>query len=198
MFFSYFKSFSFLMASLYVFIIFISIIFIPIFAYNYNISIDVLYDRYFFNIDSDFAWPVPAYNTISSYYGKRVSPTQGASSFHRGIDIAAPTGANLVAVSDAQVTYTGFNGSGGFTIILSKDNYTFYYSHVSPNFIVKVNDFVYKGDVIGYVGPKNVYNIPNNPYYDSQGNPTNGATTGPHLHFAIKIDGQTVNPLDFY
>ena len=48
------------------------------------------------------------------------------------------------------------------------------------------------------VGPKNVYGFSNNPYKDSNGNPTNGSTTGPHLHFAIKKDGSAVNPLNFY
>lgn len=48
------------------------------------------------------------------------------------------------------------------------------------------------------VGPKNVYGINNNPYKDSNGNPTNGATTGCHLHFSVKSSGNVVNPLDFY
>jgi len=71
------------------------------------------------------------------------------------------------------------------------------YSHLSPNFIVKKGEKVSKNQVIGKVGPKNVYGVPNNPYKDSNGNPTNGATTGPHLHFAIIIDGKRVNPLNY-
>lgn len=53
--------------------------------------------------------------------------------------------------------------------------------------------------MIGCVGPRNVYGVPNNPYRDENGNPTNGATTGPHLHFSIKDlkTGSYVNPLDF-
>ena len=54
------------------------------------------------------------------------------------------------------------------------------------------------GTVISNVGPKNVYGIVNNPYHDSNGNPTNGATTGCHLHLTIKKDGIAVNPLDYF
>ena len=90
------------------------------------------------------------------------------------------------------------NGSGGFTIILKSDTLQFIYHHVSPKYIIKVGESIKKGQVIGQVGPKIVYEISNNPYKDSNGNPTNGATTGPHLHFAIKKDGKAVNPLDYF
>ena len=61
-----------------------------------------------------------------------------------------------------------------------------------------VGSNVKAGQVIGKVGPKNVYGIKNNPYKDSSGKPTNGATTGPHLHFTIKKDGKAVNPLNYF
>lgn len=56
-------------------------------------------------------------------------------------------------------------------------------------------DFVQQNQVIGQVGPYHVYNVPNNPYTDKNGLPTNGSTTGCHLHFAIKINEIYQNPL---
>lgn len=85
----------------------------------------------------------------------------------------------------------------GFTITLKNDNFIISYCHVSPDFIVSVGDYISKGQEIGRVGPLNVYDVPNNPYKDKYGRPTNGASTGPHLHLTIKKDGQAVNPLDY-
>lgn len=121
----------------------------------------------------------------------------GASTYHSGIDIAAPAGSNIIASFSGKVVYTGFYGANGFTVMIENGNYTFLYSHTSPNFMVKAGDTVQKGEIIAKVGPKNVYNVPNNKYKDSNGNPTNGATTGPHLHFGIRKDGKPVNPLDY-
>ena len=60
-----------------------------------------------------------------------------------------------------------------------------------------VGEKVKKGQIIGKVGPKNVYGVPGNKYFDSKGNPTNGATTGPHLHFGMRINNEYVNPLNY-
>ena len=186
------------------FIIFILIIvlipnlFIPtISSSNFNSNSDELMQYY--NVsDSEFCWPIPGYTRISSYFGKRSSPVAGASSYHLGLDIPGPEGASLVAPTNSVVSFIGFNGSGGYAIILKKDNLQFIYHHVSPNYIIQKGNIVSKGQVIGYVGPKNVYGVLNNPYKDSNGKPTNGATTGPHLHFTIKKDGKAVNPLDYF
>lgn len=148
--------------------------------------------------NSVFIWPTPNYNTITSYFGYRKSPTAGAGSFHSGIDIGAPVGTNILATFSGKVTYIGFYGANGYTIIISNGIYSATYSHISPHFLVYLGQYVNQGDIIANVGPKNVYDVPNNPYKDSNGNPTNGATTGPHLHFSIKIDGQAVNPLDYF
>ena len=96
------------------------------------------------------------------------------------------------------VTYTGFNGAGGFTITVKNDEFSASYCHVSPNFIVYVGQYVTQSEIIGEVGPKNVYGVYNNPYKDKNGNPTNGATTGPHLHLTVRKKGDLVNPLDYF
>ena len=119
----------------------------------------------------------------------------GASTYHKGIDIGASEGSDIIAVCDGKITYTGFLGGGGYTITLSINNMKFTYCHVSPIFIVKTGDIVKKGQVIGYVGPKNVYGVPGNQYKDSNGNPTNGSTTGPHLHFGVRINDEYIDPL---
>lgn len=180
-------------------ILIVPTLFIPTIANSSDLKITETETLENFDIsNSSFYWPVPGYTRISSYFGKRNSPTAGASSFHQGIDIPAASGTNLVAVFDSVVTFIGFNGSGGYAIHLKNDNLQYIYHHVSPNYIVKVGDYVYSGQIIGQVGPKNVYGVKNNPYKDSSGKPTNGATTGPHLHFTIKKDGKAVNPLNYY
>lgn len=98
---------------------------------------------------------------------------------------------------DCEIISTGFKGSGGYSIICISGNYTISYCHVSPHFIVNVGDKIIAGQIIGQVGPKYVYDVIGNPFKDSKGLPTNGATTGSHLHLTVKINNQTVNPLDY-
>ena len=176
--------------------IFVPAFFIPTFSSNFNqlsnspttTNINNKNENYYkFEINSKgFVWPTPGYTRINSYFGRRSSPTRGASSFHLGIDIGAPAGSNLVAVTDSRVISLGFNGSGGYSIILKSHNLQFVYHHVNPNYIIKVNDIVKACQVIGKVGPKNVYGVKNNPYRDSNGNPTNGATTRSSFTFNDK------------
>ncbi len=124
-------------------------------------------------IVDDAEWPVIGSKTITSYYGYRETPTAGASSFHSGIDIAAPEGTKIIAVVDGKITNASWAGAGGYTITMISGEYTFTYCHCSPEFLVHVGENVEKGQVIGKVGPKNVYGISGNPYKDSNGNPTN-------------------------
>ena len=138
------------------------------------------------------------HNTITSYFGYRNAPTSGASTYHSGIDIGAPKNSNIIAITSGIVTYTGFSGAGGYTLTVTSENFVISYCHVSPTFLVSKGEYVLKGTIIATVGPRNVYSVPNNPYKDENGNPTNGASTGPHLHLTIKKDGKAVNPLNYY
>ena len=145
--------------------------------------------------DAEFPVVGKSFKDITSGYGKRTAPTSGASTFHSGIDIGASEGTKIIAIADGKVTKTAWGGAGGYTITIESGEYSFSYCHSDPNFIIKVGDDVKKGQVIGKVGPKNVYNVPNNPYKDSNGKPTNGATTGCQCHFTVRKNGQTINPL---
>ena len=127
------------------FILFISIISIILYINicsqdYYEEGEEVLTDEgstYYFS-NSEFYWPLPGYHKITSLFGKRVSPTTGASSNHSGIDIAAPEGTNIFAVRTGKVIFVGFNGAGGYTITVESNNFNISYCHVSPNFIVNV------------------------------------------------------------
>lgn len=143
---SFFMPFRCFVIIIIIFVILICFLFIPTLNFaNSNFSnngFSILIDN------SEYVWPVPGYMHITSYFGKRNSPTAGASSYHYGIDIGAPQGANLIAVTSGQITFTGFLGSGGYTITLTSGSMKFTYCHVSPNYIVKEGDFVLKGQII--------------------------------------------------
>ena len=172
------------------FLILISIFTIKHFEKNSTLSEEL-------NMNS-FFWPLPDNYKITSYFWKRNSPTSGASSYHSGIDIAANEGTPIYSCFSGLVTLASFKGAGGFTITVENKEFSASYCHISPNYLYKVGEYVTSKSIIAHVGPKNVYNIIGNPYKDSLGNPTNGATTGPHLHLTIKKDGKAVNPLDFF
>lgn len=113
----------------------------------------------FLQIYHGFYWPLPNNHRISSYFGYRVSPTSGASSYHQGIDIPATENTYFLSIMDCEVIYTGFKGSGGYSIICTNGAYTISYCHVSPNFLVSAGNLVVAGQVIGQVGPKYVYDV---------------------------------------
>jgi murein DD-endopeptidase MepM/ murein hydrolase activator NlpD len=145
--------------------------------------------------NTNYCWPSPGYKTITSYYGYRKAPTGGASTFHGGIDIGAAQGSKIVAIQDGVVSFVGWCGANGYTVkIKHANNVESTYGHVNPNFIVKVGDSVTKGTHIANVGPKYVAKKSYTTYKDDNGNATNGATTGPHLHLAISIKGKRVDP----
>ncbi|MDO5556796.1 MAG: hypothetical protein Q4G05_00925 [Clostridia bacterium] len=95
----FFKSIGKIMVLMMLFVIFITVFFAPTLAQT---SLKVVYT------EGEFAWPVPNCNTISSFFGKRVSPTTGASSYHKGIDIAAREGTEFIAVIDGIISFRDF------------------------------------------------------------------------------------------
>jgi len=146
---------------------------------------------------SGFLWPTPGYTTITSPFGKRSSPTAGASSYHKGVDIAAAEGSDILAITDGIISFAGFLGGGGYTLTLTASPFQISYCHLSPIYLVEEGMQVHKGQVIARVGPKYVYGVPGNRYTDSSGRPTNGATTGVHLHLGFRLDGDYVNPMEY-
>ena len=100
---------------------------------NYNINENDIYIS-----EKGFTWPLPGLTGISSFFGPRTSPTAYASSFHYGLDIPASEGTYFLASISGIVVFTGFKGSGGYTIIIENDNTRVIYCHVSPNFLVNV------------------------------------------------------------
>ena len=186
-----------LISKLIIFSILICILFIPTLSQSNTIP-EINENQIFFYGNQNYAWPVPGYTRISSYFGKRTAPTSGASTYHKGIDIPAPEGTVLIASCDGEITFTGFLGGGGCTVTLTTyENLKISYCHVSPNYLVSVGDQITQGQVIATVGPKYIYGIAGNTYKDSEGLPTNGATTGCHLHIGFRLDEKYVNPLNY-
>lgn len=97
--------------------LFVCIFFIPAeSSSNSNITIIDYVDS------ASLLWPSPNYYKINSYFGKRTAPTSGASTYHKGIDIGAPEGSKLIAVTEGTITFVGFLGGGGCTITLTDSN----------------------------------------------------------------------------
>ncbi len=115
---------------------------------------------------------------ISSHYGMRQHPTLGYSKAHKGVDFAAPTGTPIYAAGNGVITEIGCkSGYGKLVQIKHSSNLSTIYAHAS-NFAknLKVGSVVKQGQVIAYVG-------------------STGRTTGPHLHYEVKISGKHVNPM---
>ena len=180
-----------------IFVVIICFLFIPTMSADTELKPVEKGEKIFYG-NLNFAWPIPGYTAISSPFGKRTAPTSGASTFHKGTDIPAPEGTTLIATCDGEITFIGFLGGGGYTItITNADGLKISYCHVSPNYIVSVGQIVEQGEIIGNVGPKYVYGVVGTTSKDASGNPTNGATTGCHLHIGFREDSEYVNPMDY-
>lgn len=115
---------------------------------------------------------VPANGRYTSSYGERWNK------MHKGVDIGAPIGTDIKAAEGGVVTYSGERGTyGNCVVIKHKNGYETLYAHISK-LIAKKGETVNKGDVIAEVG-------------------STGRSTGPHLHFEVKINGNHKNPMNY-
>ena len=125
-----------------------------------------------------FIWPCPSSSRITSGFGGRSSPTEGASSNHKGIDIGASSGSDIVAAADGTVTISTYSYSAGNYIMINHGGgVSTVYMHCSK-LLVSVGETVKKGQVIAKVG-------------------STGYSTGPHLHFGVRVNGAYVNPSQY-
>lgn len=123
-------------------------------------------------------WPAPGYRTITSSYGNRLHPVLKVYKLHTGIDIAAPSGASVVAASDGTVIVSGYSSAyGNYIVIDHGGGITTLYGHHSSNLVSK-GAVVKRGQNIAKVG-------------------STGWSTGPHLHFEVSINGATTNPVNY-
>ncbi len=125
---------------------------------------------------SGATWLVPcSYRYLSSPFGYRDAPTGGASSYHQGVDLAAPAGTPIYATRSGVVTTATYGNAAGYYVTINHgDGFSSIYMHMT-NYIVYAGQAVSAGQVIGYVGKT-------------------GVATGNHLHFGIAYNGAYINP----
>lgn len=118
------------------------------------------------------AWPMRSYRITSRYAERDIAFHRQV--FHGGVDLAAPAGTPIYAASGGTVTQSGY-GDYGLNVFTASGNSTLVYGHMSRT-AVSAGQTVTRGQLIGYVG-------------------CSGICTGPHLHFEIRLGGQTIDPL---
>ena len=128
----------------------------------------------------EFASPLDLYwyYYVSSYYGYRKNPVTGNEEFHRGVDIAVPTGTTVYAAHDGTVTAAAYDSHYGNYVVIEIDGYTTKYAHMDT-LSVSAGQTVEKGTVIGTTG-------------------NTGSSTGSHLHIECLYDGEYYNPLFYF
>lgn len=127
-----------------------------------------------------FAWPL--YGQLTSGFGSRFHPIHHRRIMHTGLDIAAPKGRPVGAADGGEVLYAGWRGGYGKVVMINHNSrngqsVVTLYGHLS-GIAVGIGQTVGKGQTIGYVG-------------------STGYSTGPHLHFEIRLDGVPVNPMGY-
>lgn len=127
---------------------------------------------------SGFVWPCPSSTRVTSEYGYRIHPLTGTKKMHNGIDIGASTGTPIVAAASGTVAAASYNSSmGNYVMIDHGDSLYTVYMHCSA-FNVSAGDTVSAGSTIAFVG-------------------STGNSTGPHLHFSVRLNGSYVNPWNY-
>lgn len=123
-------------------------------------------------------WPCPSYTRISSPFGWRIHPTLGVNKFHNGVDMAAPKGTDILAAFSGEVVAATYNSTMGNYVMMNHGNgfYTIY-MHASK-LCVSPGQIIIEGEKIAEVG-------------------STGRSTGPHLHFGVRKNGEYVNPMDY-
>ena len=120
----------------------------------------------------------PVSGRISSPFGNRIHPVTGVPSFHGGVDFAAPYGTGIKATRAGEIIVKTYNSSYGNYIIIDHGNgIASLYAHMS-GFNASIGQEVSQGSIIGFVG-------------------STGSSTGPHLHFEIRVNGARVNPMNY-
>ena len=133
-----------------------------------------LYSKYMYD-GGMFTWPCPNYKRISDDYGMRLHPTLGIQKMHNGIDLAAASGSPVLAAYNGTVVAADYNSTMGNYIMINHGGglYTIY-MHCSALYVSKGQD-VTAGTKIAAVG-------------------STGRSTGPHLHFGVRLNGNYVSP----
>ncbi|ABV33312.1 MULTISPECIES: peptidoglycan DD-metalloendopeptidase family protein [Pseudothermotoga] len=126
-----------------------------------------------FNTEKGYIWPV--YGILSSPYGWRVHPITKQMSFHTGIDIAAPEGTPVFSSTNGVVSFAGERSGYGLMVEIKTGKDVVRYGHLSKICVYK-GQSIERGSIIGRVG-------------------STGVSTGPHLHFEVLANNNTINPL---
>ena len=125
-----------------------------------------------------FKWPAPSYTRISDDYGYRIHPILGTEQFHNGVDMAAPSGSPILAAYDGEVIAASYSPTmGNYIMIDHGDGLITIYMHAS-SVSVSNGTMVARGEQIGCVG-------------------STGRSTGPHLHFSVRLNGSYVSPWNY-
>ena len=121
-------------------------------------------------------WPVEG--QVTGSFGERIDPFNGEGAFHSGVDIGSSYGHQVIAPADGVVTFADFLGGYGKAVMLDHGHgISTRYGHLS-GYAVTPGQHLHRGDVIGYVG-------------------LSGRSTGPHLHYEVRINDTPVNPYKY-